>query len=546
MGFVSALLGIIGFGVGIPFGLVLGYFIFIHNEPQDVKVPIIRPLHDLDSDSLLDLLDEMPLWVKTPDYDRADWLNKFIFDMWPYLDKAICGIIRSTTEPIFAEYIGKFQIKSIDFETLSLGTLSPIVHGIKAQETNEVNELILEPAIRWAGNPNIILVLKLLSLRITLQLTDLQISMVPRIVLKPLVPTFPCFASVVVSLMEKPHVDFGLKLLGGDIMAIPGLYQFIQKTIRRQVASLYLWPQTLEMPILDALVAPIKKPVGLLHVKVVRARKLLKMDILGASDPYVKLSLSGERLPAKKTSIKMKTLDPEWNEDFKLIVKDPKSQVLQLHVYDWEKVGMHDKLGMQVVPLRLLTPNMTKQFTLDLLKNTNPNDPHNKKYRGKIVVEMTFNPFKEDSERFSGLLNEHMRNDSGGERATEDVPSSGAGLLLVVIQGAEHVEGKHHNNPYAIILFKGERKNTKLIKKTRDPCWNEEFEFMLEEAPVKEKIHIEVMSKRKGFGFSFKESLGHVDIDLIDVVHNGHINKKYNLIRSKHGVIHVGLRWKVT
>ncbi|XP_034693209.1 synaptotagmin-3-like isoform X1 [Vitis riparia] len=546
MGFVSALLGIIGFGVGVPFGLVLGYFIFIHNEPQDVKVPIIRPLHDLDSDSLLDLLDEMPLWVKTPDYDRADWLNKFIFDMWPYVDKAICGIIRSTTEPIFAEYIGKFQIKSIDFETLSLGTLSPIVHGIKAQETNEVNELILEPAIRWAGNPNIILVLKLLSLRITLQLTDLQISMVPRIVLKPLVPTFPCFASVVVSLMEKPHVDFGLKLLGGDIMAIPGLYQFIQKTIRRQVASLYLWPQTLEMPILDALVAPIKKPVGLLHVKVVRARKLLKMDILGASDPYVKLSLSGERLPAKKTSIKMKTLDPEWNEDFKLIVKDPKSQVLQLHVYDWEKVGMHDKLGMQVVPLRLLTPNVTKEFTLDLLKNTNPNDPHNKKYRGKIVVEMTFNPFKEDNERFSGLLNEHMRNDSGGERATEDVPSSGAGLLLVVIQGAEHVEGKHHNNPYAIILFKGERKNTKLIKKTRDPCWNEEFEFMLEEAPAKEKIHIEVMSKRKGFGFSFKESLGHVDIDLIDVVHNGHINKKYNLIRSKHGVIHVGLRWKVT
>eukprot|EP00261_Vitis_vinifera_P022124 XP_010653581.1 PREDICTED: synaptotagmin-3 isoform X2 [Vitis vinifera] len=502
MGFVSALLGIIGFGVGIPFGLVLGYFIFIHNEPQDVKVPIIRPLHDLDSDSLLDLLDEMPLWVKTPDYDRADWLNKFIFDMWPYLDKAICGIIRSTTEPIFAEYIGKFQIKSIDFETLSLGTLSPIVH---------VNGLT---NIYGASN-------------------SFETSST----------NFPLFCQCG-SIFDGE--DFGLKLLGGDIMAIPGLYQFIQKTIRRQVASLYLWPQTLEMPILDALVAPIKKPVGLLHVKVVRARKLLKMDILGASDPYVKLSLSGERLPAKKTSIKMKTLDPEWNEDFKLIVKDPKSQVLQLHVYDWEKVGMHDKLGMQVVPLRLLTPNMTKQFTLDLLKNTNPNDPHNKKYRGKIVVEMTFNPFKEDSERFSGLLNEHMRNDSGGERATEDVPSSGAGLLLVVIQGAEHVEGKHHNNPYAIILFKGERKNTKLIKKTRDPCWNEEFEFMLEEAPVKEKIHIEVMSKRKGFGFSFKESLGHVDIDLIDVVHNGHINKKYNLIRSKHGVIHVGLRWKVT
>lgn len=26
----------------------------------------------------------------------------------------------------------------------------------------------------------------------------------------------------------QPHVDFGLKLLGGDVMAIPGLYGFVQ------------------------------------------------------------------------------------------------------------------------------------------------------------------------------------------------------------------------------------------------------------------------------------------------------------------------------
>ena len=26
----------------------------------------------------------------------------------------------------------------------------------------------------------------------------------------------------------QPHVDFGMKILGGDIMSIPGLYQFVQ------------------------------------------------------------------------------------------------------------------------------------------------------------------------------------------------------------------------------------------------------------------------------------------------------------------------------
>jgi Ca2+-dependent lipid-binding protein len=94
----------------------------------------------------------------------------------------------------------------------------------------------------------------------------------------------------------------------------------------------------LEIPILDSSTASVKKPVGLLHVSILRARNLLKKDLLGTSDPYVKLSLTGEKLPAKKTTIKKRNLNPEWNEHFKLIVKDPNSQVLQLEVFDWDKV----------------------------------------------------------------------------------------------------------------------------------------------------------------------------------------------------------------
>ncbi|KAK0585586.1 hypothetical protein LWI29_030910 [Acer saccharum] len=540
---LSILLGIIGFVIGIPIGLFLGYFLFIYSEPTDVKDPIIRPVYELDSSSVLDLLPELPLWVKQPEYERIDWLNDFLSDMWPYLDKAICGIIRSNVEQNVSEYGSKFFVNSVDFKSLSLGTLPPGVHGIKVCQTNNDNELVLEPAVRWAGNPDITLVLKLFSLPITVQLLDVQISAAPRIVLKPLVPAFPCFANIEVSLMEKPHVDFGLKVVGGDIMAIPGLYRFVQETIRKQIASLYLWPQTLEFPILDVSVGAIKKPVGILHVKVVQASKLLKMDIFGASDPYVELSLSGERLPAKKTSIKMKTLNPQWNEDFKLTVKDPQSQVLQLHAYDWEKVGTHDKLGMQVVPLRSLAPNETKKLTLNLVKNTNPNDLQNKKNRGQLVVELRFNLFLEDSKKFSGPLDKYLKKESEVGRSFESA-SLGAGLLLVTVQGAEDVEGKHHNNPFAMVLFRGEVKKTKKIKKSRDPCWNEEFQFVLEEAPLKEKIRIEIKSKQRGIGFRRKESLGYVDINLNDVVYNGRIKEKYHLINSKYGVLHVEMRWK--
>ena len=39
-------------------------------------------------------------------------------------------------------------------------------------------------------------------------MVDLQVFASPRITLKPLVPSFPCFANIYVSLMEKVGVYF--------------------------------------------------------------------------------------------------------------------------------------------------------------------------------------------------------------------------------------------------------------------------------------------------------------------------------------------------
>lgn len=543
MGLLSSLLGVLGYGIGLPLGLLIGFYIFIYSARRDVEEPEVRPLCELDTASMEDLMPEIPVWVKSPDFDRVDWLNKFLSDMWPFLDKAICKIIRSSAEPIFTEYIGKFKIESIEFENLSLGNLPPTIHGLKVVETNE-RELVLEPAIRWAGNPNIVVVVTISSFRVPIQLVDLQVFAAPRVTLKPLVPTIPCFANIIVSLMEKPCIDFGINVLGGDIMSIPGLYRYVQERIKKEVSNLYLWPKFYDVPVLDASTVAIQKPVGILHVKVIRAVKLLKMDLLGLSDPYVKLSLSGEKLPAKKTTVIKKTLNPEWNEEFKLAVKDPQSQMLHINVYDWDKVGAHDRLGTQLYPLKLLTPNVPMEATLDLLKDTSISAPHNKKQRGQIVLELTYAPFREDMRGFSGILEGYGRKDSITDGASGNGSPNGAGLLLLSVQGAHDVEGSRHNNPYVLIIFRGETKKSKMIKRTRNPAWDEEFQFLLEEPPLAEKIHIKVMSKRTGISFHSKESLGHVDINLSDVVRNGRINQKYHLIDSKNGVIHVELRWK--
>ncbi|KAJ6322973.1 hypothetical protein OIU77_012744 [Salix suchowensis] len=395
MGFLNTFLELLGFVTGLPFGVLIGFLLFVYSKPKDtVKDPLVRPLDELDTDALLEILPDIPLWVKCPDYERA-----------------VCAMIRSTAQSMRAEYIGKYKIQAIEFDHLTLGTLPPTIHGLKVYETNE-KDLVMEPAIRWAGNPTIVLVLKFMSLRVTVQLVDPQIFAAPRVALKPLVPTFPCFANIVVSLMERQ----------------------------------------------------------------------------------------------KKTTIKKKNLNPEWNESFKLVVKDPEYQALQLQVFDWDKVGCHDRLGMQSVPLKVLTPRETKVFTLDLLKHTNIPDSRDKKQLGQIVVELTYVPFREDSIKFSGPL------DGNGRSSPEDRSAI-------------------------------EWSSRRLKRLDRDPRWNEEFQFPLDQPPVHELIRIEVRSTRTSFSFRSKELLGHVEINLDDVVHNGRINQSYRLIDSRNGVVHVEIRW---
>ncbi|RCN31169.1 C2 domain protein [Ancylostoma caninum] len=78
-------------------------------------------------------------------------------------------------------------------------------------------------------------------------------------------------------------------------------------------------------------------------------KNLKKMDVLGLSDPYVKiyLMLQNKRLEKKKTTIKMKTLNPYYNESFSFDVTPEKMQRVHLHVTvsDYDRVGSNERIG---------------------------------------------------------------------------------------------------------------------------------------------------------------------------------------------------------
>lgn len=125
-------------------------------------------------------------------------------------------------------------------------------------------------------------------------------------------------------------------------------------------------------------------------------------------------------------------------------------------------------MGMNVIHLKELKPEEPKVFTLDLLKNTDPNDVQNEKSRGQIVLELSYKPFKEED------LDKGFEQTQSVQKAPEGTPPGG-GLLVVIVHEAQDIEGKYHNNPHVRLIFKGEERKTKVL----DPKKNYAFPYKL-------------------------------------------------------------------
>jgi len=94
---------------------------------------------------------------------------------------------------------------------------------------------------------------------------------------------------------------------------------------------------------------------GKLTIGILECKKLKKMDITGASDPYVKIKLldsKGKRIgKKKKTTVKNANLNPYYNESFVFIVEENTlSKVnLEVTVLDYDMLGGSDPIGKVVL-----------------------------------------------------------------------------------------------------------------------------------------------------------------------------------------------------
>lgn len=90
---------------------------------------------------------------------------------------------------------------------------------------------------------------------------------------------------------------------------------------------------------------------GKLTVGILECKRLKKMDITGASDPYVKIKLldsKGKRIgKKKKTTVKNANLNPYYNESFVFMVEQSmlRKVTLEITVLDYDRIGGSDPIG---------------------------------------------------------------------------------------------------------------------------------------------------------------------------------------------------------
>ncbi|VAI43209.1 unnamed protein product [Triticum turgidum subsp. durum] len=477
------------------------------------------------------------------------WLNQELVKIWPFVNEAASELIKSSVEPVFEQY-KSFILASIHFSKLTLGTVAPQFTGVQILDSDSAG-ITMELDMQWDGNPNIVLDIQTtLGISLPVQVKNIGFTGTLRLLFKPLVAELPCFGAVCVSLREKSKVDFTLKVVGGEMTAIPGISDAIEGTIRDTIEDTLTWPNRIIVPIVPGDYSDLElKPVGLLEVKLVEARDLKNKDLVGKSDPFAVLYIRPLSAKTKKSKTINNDLNPIWNEHYEFVVEDSSTQHLTVKIYDDEGLQPSEIIGCARVDLSDVTPGKVKDVWLELVKDLEIQ--RDKKPRGQVHLELLYYPFEKQegvSNPFAGQiqltsLEKVLKTESNGYDVNQRKNVITRGVLSVTVISAEDIPAMDvmgKADPFVVLyLKKGEtKKKTRVVTETLNPIWNQTFDFVVEDA-LHDLLIVEVWD-HDTFG---KDYIGRCILTLTRAILEGEFQDTYVLQGAKSGKLNLHFRW---
>jgi hypothetical protein len=256
---------------------------------EQARAKTREALSALDPESLTSVLGELPSWLAYRDFERAGWLNRVLVKAWPYLDQATSGVIVAALAPILEATRPTF-LTSLRFERFSFGSIPARIEGVKVYDVDGEDAVEIDLEVFWKGDPDVVLGVRAAqdAVRVPVSLTEVQVSGTVRLTFGPLLPKFPCFGAISVSLMGKPTLAFDLRVVGSDITLVPGVAQALRSYFKGLLAAYLVWPRriTVAIPGTGYKITDEDRSAGTLHVRLLGATGALaaSSDTTAAAD----------------------------------------------------------------------------------------------------------------------------------------------------------------------------------------------------------------------------------------------------------------------
>lgn len=373
------------------------------------------------------------LFLEEKDLQRkesVEWVNMVLGKLWKVYRPGIENWIVGLLQPVIDNLQKPDYVNRVEIRQFYLGEEPLSVRNVERRTSRRANDLQYQIGIRYAGGARMALALSLKSsavpIVVPVWVRDFDIDGELWVKLR-LIPTEPWVGAVSWAFVSLPKIKFELSLFRFfNLMAIPVLSMFLTKLLTEDLPRLFVRPKKIVLdfqqgramgPVAGDVASDIiqnvasgimqdvatdliqdgnKDFVGELSVTLVDARKL-SFVLFGKTDPYVAMILGDQVIKSKKNSQTTVTGlpgEPIWNQDFHLLVANPRKQKLRIQVKD--SIGLTDiTIG-------------TGEVDLGSLKDTVPTDKivtlyggwgfFGKRSSGEVLLRLTYKAYVEEEE----------------------------------------------------------------------------------------------------------------------------------------------------
>lgn len=251
---------------------------------------------------------------------------------------------------------------------------------------------------------------------------------------------------------------------GFDIFAaLPGLEGFVKGQVDANLGPMMYNPNTFTINLEELLSGtPLDTACGVLQVTIWNARNLKAVKLTGGTpDPYIALSIDDKGTLAK-TKYKRSTSSPQFKSTHFLLLNSLNG-MLTFGVMDFNEHRPDSRIGQAVFDVAGLEHEPEHEnIALPVV--------HEGKDRGSLQTSLSFYPVLKPS--------------VGADGKPEPLPETRSGVVRLTIhqvKGLEKPAGLlRDSNPKARMLLNGVRiKETRVVKKTLDPIFEEHMEFLV-------------------------------------------------------------------